>query len=86
MIWQPTNDGDQTLLFSQTVAFTASGAPSWISTTGNIDFTLDAGSTYYFGFIGDSFVDVGYIFPTVAYTDNGLYLHERAGHRLSPRT
>jgi hypothetical protein len=70
MIWQPTNDGDQTLLFSQT--FTASGAPSWISTTGNIDFTLDARSTYYFGFIGDNFIDVGYIFPTVAYTDNGL--------------
>jgi hypothetical protein len=72
MIWQPMNDGDQTLLFSQTVAFTASGAPSRISTTGNIDFTLDAGSTYYFGFIGNNFIDVGYISPVVTYADSGL--------------
>ena len=72
MIWEPTNDGDQTLLFSQTVAFTASEAPSWIRTTGNIDFTLDAGSTYYFGFIGNNLIDVGYIFPVVTYAQNGL--------------
>jgi hypothetical protein len=72
MIWEPTNDGDQTLLFSQTVAFSASAAPSWISTTGNIDFTLDTGSTYYFGFIGDNFIDVGFLSPIVSYSANGL--------------
>jgi hypothetical protein len=72
MIWEPTSDGDQTLLFSQTVALTASGAPSWVSTTGNIDFTLDTGNTYYFGFIGNNFIDVGYISPVVTYANNGL--------------
>jgi hypothetical protein len=63
LIWAPTDDGDQTLLFSQTEAFTASATQSWISTTGNIDFTLDAGSTYYFAFIGNNDIDVGYIYP-----------------------
>jgi hypothetical protein len=72
MIWEPTSDGDQTLLFSQTVALSASAAPSWVSTAGNIDFTLDAGSTYYFGFIGDNFIDVGFLFPIVPYSANGL--------------
>jgi hypothetical protein len=74
MIWAPTNDGDQTLLFSQTGAFAASATPSWISTTGNIDFTLNAGSTYYFAFIGDNLIDVGFIFPlpTSPPSSNGL--------------
>jgi len=74
MIWAPTNDGDQTLLFSQTDAFAASATPSWISTTGDIDFTLNAGSTYYFAFIGDNFIDVGYIYPlpTTPPSSNGL--------------
>jgi hypothetical protein len=69
MIWEPTNDGDQTLLFSQTDAFAASGTRSWISTAGNIDFTLDAGSTYYFAFIGNNFIDVGYISPVVTWSE-----------------
>jgi hypothetical protein len=72
MIWEPTSDGDQTLLFSQTVGIAASDTPSWVSTAANIDFTLDAGSTYYFGFIGDNFIDVGFLFPTVPYSANGL--------------
>lgn len=72
MIWQPTDDGDQTLLFSQTLSIAASSTPSWVSTTGNIDFTLDAGNTYYFGFIGDNFIDVGFLFPIVPYSANGL--------------
>ena len=72
MIWEPTSDGDQTLLFSQTVGIPASDTPSWVSTAGNIDFTLDAGSTYYFGFIGDNFIDVGFLFPIVPYSANGL--------------
>jgi hypothetical protein len=72
MIWEPTDDGDQTLLFSQTTSIAASDTPSWVSTTGNIDFTLDAGSTYYFGFIGDNFIDVGFLSPIVSYSANGL--------------
>jgi hypothetical protein len=44
-------------------AFAASGTPSSISTTGNIDFTLNAGSTYYFAFIGNNIIDVDYINP-----------------------
>jgi hypothetical protein len=72
MIWEPTDDGDQALLFSQTVSIAASDTPSWVGTTGDIDFTLDAGSTYYFGFIGDNFIDVGFLFPIVTYSANGL--------------
>jgi hypothetical protein len=72
MIWEPTDDGDQTLLFSQTTSIAASDTPSWVSTTGNIDFPLDAGSTYYFGFIGDNFIDVGFLSPIVSYSANGL--------------
>jgi PEP-CTERM motif len=74
MMWAPTDDGDQTLLFSQTDALPASGTASWISTTGNIDFTLEAGSTYYFAFMGNNLIDVGYIFPLPATppSSNGL--------------
>lgn len=69
MIW---NGDNSALLFSQTVSIAASNTPSWTSMTGNIDFTLDAGSTYFFGFIGDNFIDVGFIFPVVPNSDNGL--------------
>ena len=69
MIW---NGDNSALLFSQTVSIAASNTPSWTSTTGNIDFTLDAGSTYFFGFIGDNFIDVGFISPVVPSSDNGL--------------
>jgi hypothetical protein len=69
MIW---NGDNSALLFSQTVNIAASNTPSWTSTTGNIDFTLDAGSTYFFGFIGDNFIDVGFISPVVPSSDNGL--------------
>jgi hypothetical protein len=74
MIWEPTDNGDQTLLFSQTVSIAASNTPSWVSTTGDIDYTLDAGTTYYFAFIGNNFIDVGYIFPlpTTPPSSNGL--------------
>jgi PEP-CTERM motif len=72
MIWEPTSDGDQTLLFSQTLSIAASDTASWVSTTGDIDFTLAGGSTYYFGFIGDNFIDVGFLSPIVSYSANGL--------------
>jgi hypothetical protein len=69
MIWDGTNS---TLLFDQADPFAASGTPNWIGTSGNINFTLDAGNTYWFGIIADSPIDVGYIFPPVAYSSNGL--------------
>jgi PEP-CTERM motif len=69
MIW---NGDNSALLFSQTVNIAASSTPSWTSTTGNIDFTLDARSDYWFGFIGENFIDVGFLFPIVPYSANGL--------------
>jgi hypothetical protein len=75
MIW---NGDNSSLLFSQTVSIAASNTPSWVSTTGNINFTLDAGSDYWFGFIGNNFIDVGYIFPIGPYSANGLNALEDA--------
>jgi hypothetical protein len=75
MIW---NGDNSALLFSQTVSIAASSTPSWISTTGNIDFTLDAGQDYWFGFIGNNFIDVGFIFPMEPYSADGLTALEEA--------
>ena len=41
-------------------------------TSGQINFTLNAGHTYWFGVIADNEEDVGYIFPQVNYSNNGL--------------
>jgi hypothetical protein len=68
MIW---NGDNSALLLSQTVNIAASSTPSW-TRTGNIHFTLHAGSDYWFGFIGDNFIDVGFLFPIVPYSANGL--------------
>jgi hypothetical protein len=68
MIFDGTNS---TLLYSQTEAVAASGTPTWVETN-PLSFTLDAGSTYYFGVISDNDLDVGYIFPTSPYSANGL--------------
>jgi hypothetical protein len=75
MIW---NGDNSAMLFSQTVSIAASNAPSWVSTTGNINFTLNAGSDYRFGFIGNNLIDVGYIFPIGPYSSNGLNALEDA--------
>jgi hypothetical protein len=68
MIWDGTNS---TLLFSQTDALAASSTPAWVETT-PFSFTLDAGSTYYFGVISDAAINVGFISPTSPYSANGL--------------
>jgi hypothetical protein len=68
MIWDGSNS---TLLFSQTVAEGASGSEDW-ALSDPFSFTLNAGQTYYFGVISDNSVDVGYIFPGFAYSNNGL--------------
>lgn len=80
MIW---NGDNSAVLFSQTVSIAASNTPSWVSTTGNISFTLDAGNDYWFGFIGNNFIDVGYIFPIGAYSSNGLNALEDANANYS---
>lgn len=69
MIWDGTNSS---LLFSQTVSsVAASDNQSWLD-SGPMSFSLAAGNTYYFGLIADSSIDVGYIYPPVSYSANGL--------------
>jgi hypothetical protein len=68
MIWDGTNS---TLLFSQTLAVSASGAPAFFLSN-PFSFTLNAGSTYYFGVIGDNELSVGFIYPTSPFSENGL--------------
>jgi hypothetical protein len=57
MIWDGTNS---TLLFNQTLPVSASSTLSFVLSD-PFSFTLNAGSTYYFGVIGDDDLDVGYI-------------------------
>jgi|SRR5580704_16956927 hypothetical protein len=68
MIWDGTNS---TLLFSQTQAVSPSSTQSFVL-SGLFSFTLNAGSTYYFGVIGDNNLNVGFIFPSSPYSANGL--------------
>ena len=68
MIWDDTNS---TLLFSQTKSIGASATPSFVASD-PFSFTLNAGHTYWFGVIGDNDLNVGFIFPTVPYSANGL--------------
>jgi len=66
MIWDGSNSN---LLFSETQTVAASGTQTWVKSD-PFSFTLDAGSTYYFGIIADSNIDVGYTFGN--YSSNGL--------------
>jgi hypothetical protein len=68
MIWDGT---DSTLLFSETQAVAASGGTSYVLSS-LFSFTLNAGSSYYFGVIGDNNLNVDYIFPATSVTQNGL--------------
>jgi hypothetical protein len=43
---------------------------TWVSAP--VNFTLQAGQTYYFGVISDAHADYGYIFPPINYSNNGL--------------
>jgi PEP-CTERM motif len=49
----------------------ASQNPAWISSP-EFNYTLQAGSTYYFGVISDASASIGYIFPPINYSNNGL--------------
>lgn len=44
---------------------------TWVASP-TFNFTLNAGSTYYFGVISDANADYGYIFPPINYSNNGL--------------
>lgn len=79
MIWDGSNS---TLLFSQTQAVGASNSGAWVETT-PMSFTLNAGNTYYFGVIGDSNLEVGYIYPPNAYSANGLTAVDGANSNYS---
>ncbi len=69
MIWNGTNDS---LLFLQTMSNVGPIAdPTWVSSP-NFNFTLEAGNTYYFGIVADAHADIGYIFPPIDYSNNGL--------------
>jgi hypothetical protein len=69
MIWDDTNS---TLLFSNVLnGVQAFGTQAWISSP-SFNFTLNAGHTYWFGVIADNEADIGYIFPPINYSNNGL--------------
>lgn len=69
MIWDGTNSS---LLFSQTVSsIAASNTQSWID-SGPMSFSLTGGNRYYFGLIADSAIDIGFVFPPITYSSNGL--------------
>jgi hypothetical protein len=68
MIWNSTNS---VLLFSEEQTVTASTTPTFVQSD-PFSFDLIAGSTYYFGVIGDNNLNVEYITPSVPVTQNGL--------------
>ena len=69
MIWDDTNSN--LLLTSELDGVAASDTQTWVSSN-SFSFNLVSGHEYWFGIIADNEVDVGYIFPTVPYTSNGL--------------
>jgi hypothetical protein len=69
MIWNSTNDS--LLYLNEVKGIAASQNPSWISSP-DFNFTLQAGNTYFFGVISDSNALIGYIFPPIDYSNNGL--------------
>jgi hypothetical protein len=69
MIW---NSDNSTLLFSTVLSNVgASNNPTWVASN-PFNFQLQAGTEYWFGIIADNNVDVGYIFPPIPYSNNGL--------------
>jgi len=69
MIWDATNSN---LLFStQLNNVTPSNNLDWVQSN-PFSFTLQAGQEYWFGIMGDNSANIGYIFPPVPYSDNGL--------------
>jgi hypothetical protein len=71
MIWDGTNTA---LLYSDVVTVSPSGTLSLMVHTLAAPFALNAGSSYYFGVIGDAGWRLEFIFPTISLTTNGLTL------------
>lgn len=60
------------VLYSQVLATAANANFGWLQ-SGPLSFTLNAGSEYYFGIVGDgASTRIGYILPTFDYSANGL--------------
>lgn len=70
MIWDGDIDGSSNLLYSQTISVSASSTVALVLSD-PFSFTLNSGSTYYFGIIGDNELWVSYFYPTIEMTLNG---------------
>jgi hypothetical protein len=79
MIW---GNNDTTLLYSQVITMGASNNPSWVISN-PFSFTLMAGQEYWFGVIANNSIDVGYIFPPVGYSNNGLTADQNGNSNYS---
>ncbi len=70
MIW---NGDNSSLLYSQTLSLAPSDTISLVLTN-PFSFTLDAGSTYYFGVISDTAMNVSFWYPIISLMQNNLTL------------
>ena len=68
MIWDMNNNE---LAYSQVLTLAPSQNMDWVLSN-PFSFDLHAGTEYWFGVIADNNIDVGYIFPTINYSNNGL--------------
>lgn len=60
------------VLYSGVQAVGSTSSFSWVESS-PLSFTLDAGSEYYFGIVGDGAnTNIGFIYPPVSYSANGL--------------
>ncbi len=78
-IYNGTNDS---LLFLNSSSVGPIANQTWVSSP-DFSYTLQAGNTYYFGIIGDAHLDIGYIFPTISYSNNGLTAVETGNSNYS---
>ena len=67
-----TDSTGANILYSGVESIGPISSPAWVESN-PLSFTLSAGSEYYFGIVGDgSQTDIGYLFPPVASSSNGL--------------
>jgi hypothetical protein len=69
LIFDSTNS--TLLLATSPEAVAPSSTPAYV-TSPNLSFTLNAGSTYYFGVIGDNNIDINFYVPPQPFDQNGL--------------
>ena len=69
MIWDSANTN---MLFSSVASgIAASNTATWVASS-PFSFTLQAGAKYWFGIIADNNIGLGYIYPPITYSANGL--------------